>query len=380
MTEDGPLIKAWKDYLLTEAARKRFLDMEYLDATYAASRSALDVVSSGVDKPTSSLYTVGTPSGPSPEVDALIRQQAGLISRATALDLVGVTSLTGKEPLLPRTKSPAKQPGNASIGDNGLRTYPWQGRNLISATSLRQACGIPYALARWMQGQVALAALNSPTAVKLYADSIYQAETKGDPLVVETLTKDAKAFLLSEANSKRDKAASRGTDIHELIATGAMAEGMPVEGVPTELRGAVRQFHKACSDLGLTILLQERQVYNLSLGYAGSFDLIVRLPDGRIVLVDIKTGAGIYIDHAIQLALYRYGEFIGANDVIDNEATDILHSVSGLAILHLGDESYEWIDVPLSKRLGEAVVAQAVLANFYVEFPNIEALPQTGAA
>jgi hypothetical protein len=375
VTEDGPLIKAWKDYLLTEAARKRFLDMEYLDATYAANRSALDVVSSGVDKPTSSLYTVGTPSGPSPEVDALLRREAGLISLETALELEGLTS-PRKEPLLPRAKSPAKQPGNATIRDDGLRSYPWQGRQLISATSLRQACGVPYALARWMQGQVALAAVASPTAVKLYADGIYAASTKGDTVAIAELEREAKAFLLKEANSKRDKAADRGTAIHEVV---SRPEGTDVSDVPPAIWAAASQFHRAIKELGLTILLQERQVYNLSLGYAGSFDLIC-IKDGVVTLVDIKTGAGVYIDHAIQLALYRYGEFIGANDVIDNEATDILHSVSALAILHLGDEAYEWIDVPLSKRLGEAVVAQAVLANFYVEFPQIADLPQTGAA
>lgn len=92
----------------------------------------------------------------------------------------------------------------------------------------------------------------------------------------------------------------------------------------------------------LEVLAAERQVWNLTLGYAGTFDLLVRLRDGTIWLVDIKTGKGVYSDHALQLMAYSMAEFVGSDDVVDEAATELLRGIGGMAVLHLADDHWEF--------------------------------------
>lgn len=58
----------------------------------------------------------------------------------------------------------------------------------------------------------------------------------------------------------------------------------------------------------LEMLSMEQFVVLDSLKVAGSYDRIVRLPDGRKVVADLKTGSTLRMqEHAIQLALYAHG-------------------------------------------------------------------------
>jgi hypothetical protein len=89
-------------------------------------------------------------------------------------------------------------------------------------------------------------------------------------------------------------------------------------------------------------LATEFQCWNLSVGYAGTADFICRMRDGSVWMVDLKTGKGVYGEHALQLIAYVKAEFVGADDVVDEELTELLHSVSGMAVLHLADDGWEF--------------------------------------
>jgi len=71
---------------------------------------------------------------------------------------------------------------------------------------------------------------------------------------------------------------------------------------------------------GLTMLAGEQFVVIDAMKVAGSFDRLIALPDGRIVIGDLKTGTLRMQEHAIQLACYarglRYDVETGARSLI----------------------------------------------------------------
>jgi hypothetical protein len=263
-------------------------------------------------------------------------------------------------------------PKNASIRfADGLRTYDWQGRDLISVTSGRQAVGQPYGLVRWMLGQVAGRAMDNNLTL---SDKMRDLDLIEDPETSVLERVKIMKWLIDGATEVRDVAAARGSAIHSHVELDT-----DISEVPEDLRGAVASLREGMARFGITPLLRERQVFNLTLGYAGSFDLI-GVKDDKITMVDVKTGSGVYIDHALQIAGYCLGEFIGENDVIDGPATDLLHSVERAGILHVTTAGTEWVEVPLTPQLGDAFRAQIGLANFYVNHPTIGSLPAPAGA
>ncbi len=89
------------------------------------------------------------------------------------------------------------------------------------------------------------------------------------------------------------------------------------------------------------VLLSERQCWNLSVGYAGTMDLLADTRLGRFA-IDIKSGKGVYSEHALQIEAYARAEFIGEDDVVDEDATDLLDTDIGRAILHVADNGWEF--------------------------------------
>ena len=71
-------------------------------------------------------------------------------------------------------------------------------------------------------------------------------------------------------------------------------------------------------------------------------------------LVDLKTGRGIYSDHNLQVAAYANAEFVGVDDVEDEWLTDWFKTVTNTAVLHLSDEGWEFIALPIDNGAWEA--------------------------
>jgi hypothetical protein len=65
--------------------------------------------------------------------------------------------------------------------------------------------------------------------------------------------------------------------------------------------------------------------------------------DGSLWMVDLKTGAGTYAEHVLQLLAYLMAEFVGEEGTVDEAATALLHEVSGMAVLHLADDGWEFL-------------------------------------
>jgi len=253
----------------------------------------------------------------------------------------------------------AAGPRNAKTDErSGIRTYKWKGRDLPSVTSLRRLLGVPFPLATWMVEQVVKAAVNNSVAL--------------DAQVAEEGPDVAGKWLRTLGTSERDAAANRGTAVHE-----AAASGRAVMHVEPELQGPLSQFYDFITVTGAKIILQEQQVWNLTLGYAGSLDIGIEIEWGgvlRRLVVDIKTGKAVYVDHVLQLMGYGLGEFVGKDDVEDAKATKWLHSADGLAVLHLSDTEWELIEVKVNPEIYEVFKAMVTFAHWQMATPTIDTL------
>jgi hypothetical protein len=217
-------------------------------------------------------------------------------------------------------------PRNASTDANGLRYYTWQGKRYPSVTTIRRLAGIPHGLHQWALNQVINRVLDE-------APSIAGRLSSGDPAAV-ALTRQ---YLRTAATEERDKAARKGTAVHE-----AAASGKALTDVGPDIAPHLRQYLDWQERSGVEVIASEFQVWNPTVGYAGTCDLLGRFPDGSTWVIDLKTGKGVYGEHALQLMAYLMAEFVGADDVIDETLSAALGLAKGIAVLHLGADSWEF--------------------------------------
>ena len=97
-------------------------------------------------------------------------------------------------------------------------------------------------------------------------------------------------------------AADRGTAVHDVC--GRIALGEFIIGIDVGQEGYVRSFEKWFSTQVQETVLVERRLYDEGLCFHGKPDLIVRLVDGRLALVDLKTPVAHQRSWAMQLAAY----------------------------------------------------------------------------
>ena len=118
-------------------------------------------------------------------------------------------------------------------------------------------------------------------------------------------------------NRVRDAAGVRGTRVHKLAHRLALGEQVEV---PEEIAGHVMSCVRFLDEWEVEPILIERPVFSRAHLYGGSPDLVARLRDGRVWLLDWKTNAkGPYGDMAFQLAGYRYADIYLDDDGQEQE-------------------------------------------------------------
>lgn len=213
----------------------------------------------------------------------------------------------------------------------GQRFYTWRGDQYWSVTTIIGG-GVPKpALLPWGIKMVAEGAVR-------IADSL--------PALVREDADAAVRMLKGMPYANRDRAADLGTSVHEAVEAYVLDKPMPKWKPPVAAR--MLAFEKYLADCSPVYEATEASVFNRTQRYAGTLDAIVHL-DGHRRIIDVKTGKGVYPEAALQLAAYRYAEFIGGAD--GDEVP--MPTVDGALVLHLPDEGgrYELFDV----RADEAV-------------------------
>lgn len=176
-------------------------------------------------------------------------------------------------------------------------------------------------------------------------------------LITEQGQDAAVKWGMKQADESRDKAANLGSSVHLLadiegIGPGASvsdSEGFQVsEGTQPYLeayRGFLDRYTRSA------IVSSEHMVWSLA-GYAGTYDLLMTIDD-ELWLLDIKTsGKGPYPEWGLQLAAYRWADFI----VLSNNPTYYpMPLIKRAGVLHLRPDLYPdtgWrlIEYPISSR------------------------------
>lgn len=203
------------------------------------------------------------------------------------------------------------------------RFYTWLQRKYVSVTTILSALGKP-ALPNWAAKTVAEFAIRQHKQV--YA------------ILQESGEDAAIRFLKGRPWAERDTAADIGSTVHKAIDMHIL--GQEYEW-PEKAKGHERQFNQWLAEYEPTFELSEATVYHRKPAYAGTLDSILTLPNGRRYLVDVKSGKNVYGEVALQLAAYRYADFIGLPDGTEHEVPP----VDGAAVLHLRPNDHEFLEI-----------------------------------
>jgi hypothetical protein len=103
----------------------------------------------------------------------------------------------------------------------------------------------------------------------------------------------------------------------------------------------------------------EFQVFNRRFNYAGSVDALVEI-DGYLLILDVKTSKSVHRDYSLQLAAYRYAEFLAEPD--GTEAP--VPGVDGGVILHVRNGACELLEIPCGPAEFSAFTACRGLYDF----------------
>lgn len=169
--------------------------------------------------------------------------------------------------------------------------------------------------------------------------------------------------LKKAAYDERDAAAKRGTEIHDLAER--IGRGEEVD-VPDELAGHVESAVKFYDEWQPEVVLAERVCFHLQYGWAGTFDLIARFPDGRVALLDWKTSKRIYEDTALQLAAYRWS----THYVDDDGEAQPMPAVDWCGVVHIRADGYDVVEMRADEHVLRHMRYVAAIARVRDEMPD----------
>lgn len=209
----------------------------------------------------------------------------------------------------------------ASAGSK--RFYTWRNEKYWSVTTIING-GLPKpVLVNWAKKFTAEYAVDHFEAFKTLVDD----DRDG-----------AVEWLKNAAFRDRDKKAELGSAVHAAVE--AFELGKPMPPWPLPIRKHMEHFADFLATYRPKIHASEASVYHGSERYAGTLDCIASFGK-RKLLFDVKTGKGVYPEVGLQLAAYRYAEFIGLPD----GSQRVMPKVDGCAVLHLTEDGYDFREV-----------------------------------
>lgn len=203
-----------------------------------------------------------------------------------------------------------------------MYTHPITGATYPSVTTVLGTVGKGEALKHWAALEVAKYAVrNRETWQQL-----------DEAAAIDLLKREPLRFL--------DRAASRGTDVHAIAEVYSKTGNMPE--FAAEIGGYVDALRAFFNEHQPEPVLVEATVFDTTVGFAGSFDMVCKMPafGDELVILDYKTSKAIYPEVAAQLAAYAHAE-----QYIDdsNKAQPMPHITRGVAVRLAADGSYEVI-------------------------------------
>lgn len=106
-----------------------------------------------------------------------------------------------------------------------------------------------------------------------------------------------------EHKIKRDVAGAIGTQVHDWVEQFTQGKNPPLPP-NAQIQNGINAFLEWVKNKKIKFLEAERIVYSKKYKYAGILDAIAQI-NGKLVLVDYKTGSGIYPEMILQTAGYQ---------------------------------------------------------------------------
>jgi hypothetical protein len=107
------------------------------------------------------------------------------------------------------------------------------------------------------------------------------------------------------ANQLRDEAAERGTLMHILFERYMAGQTIEMTGLSEFHSKALMSFDAFFRKDVDEVYAVEMLLYSDRHEFAGTCDLVCKLNNGKIAIVDFKSGTSVYDDYAVQLEMYR---------------------------------------------------------------------------
>lgn len=172
---------------------------------------------------------------------------------------------------------------------------------------------------------------------KTIAEKMTAMADEPDYLLRRLQDDDAERWIKGLPYADREKAADLGSLVHRIAEKWSLNE--PYEHLLTdEAAPYIDSFQRFWKDFTPTLLASEAPVLNVTRLYAGTLDAILQIGPYKL-LVDYKTGKGIYNETALQLAAYRNAEYV----YLPDHGVVKMPQVDGACVLHLTPHSYEFI-------------------------------------
>lgn len=267
-----------------------------------------------------------------------------------------------------------RQPANADTRDDGTRWYihPITGERFLSVTTALKVIA-KEALIFWAAKVVAEEAMDSlPTLLK--AARIRPCEQTGDARCGRCRV-CAITDLRGRPTAVRDAAADLGSTVHaaaerhELTGdwrTGVAETDALIEPFLTQYLAFRTQFRPTYEAAEMTVISRQY-------GYAGTLDAILSLgwcpPKyvdlmGKLCVLDIKTGKGVYDEFQLQLAAYKYADAVL---LPDGTELPMPETEDTTLVLHLRPGMYQIHPVPVSPGIHGAFLSAFALYRWQVE-------------
>ena len=178
---------------------------------------------------------------------------------------------------------------------------------------------------------------------------------------VKTHVEKGRKFVSNAHKRTRDAAADAGTEAHKAIERHILGE--PVGELGELAQASFENFLEFEKQLEPRWEASELTVFNPTAKYAGTLDFIAEIPalGEGLTLGDIKTGKGVYLEVALQLAAYRFAEF--ATTAHNNEKVD-MPKTERAVVLHLRPDSWELVPVQADTEAFQMFLHVSIVAWF----------------
>ena len=237
------------------------------------------------------------------------------------------------------------------------RFYHFEGEKYLSVTSIISN-GVPKPFL-------------VPWAAKLTAETAVEELELLNQLVAND-PQGAVDWLKKAKDRKVDKAASAGTELHEVVERLALGEDITVHEEDPSVRDRLVGLMQFVEVAEPEFIAAEVTAFNQKHHYAGTIDVVLASSHPKLqdyyetdkveLIVDVKSAKGVYAENGLQMSAYQHSEFW----VVDDKQFDFNshYTIQGGAVLQLRPQSWNLVPLDTGRDMFRAFIRAAGVAHY----------------